>query len=127
VRYLGYVEDLAPWYRTVDIIYHVYSREARNSRLAFPNNVAMAAVAGVPLLVADVGECGRLVRRHRLGHVMPEATVENVVRGMADLRRPEMYATYVAAARAASARFTWEKSAQTLVEAYERLLGRPPS
>lgn len=124
VLYLGYVQDLAPWYRAIDVVYYALSSRTRNSRLGFPNNVAAAAVARVPLLVADVGECGRLVRRHRLGYVMPEATVEDVVNGMANLRRPEMYAAYVAAARAASPRFTWEQSAQTLVEAYQRLVGR---
>jgi len=124
VRYLGYVKDLAPWYKAVDMIYYALSSMTRNSRLGFPNNVAAAAVAGVPLLVADVGECGRLVRRYRLGFVMPEPSTRYVLQGMAALRRPDTYASYVAAASAARPRFTWEQAGRKLVEAYQRLLKR---
>jgi len=115
---------LPPWYKAVSMLYYALSSMTRNSRLGFPNNVAAAAVAGVPLLVADVGECGRLVRRYRLGFVMPEPSTRYVLQGMAALRRPDTYASYVAAASAARPRFTWEQAGRKLVEAYQRLLKR---
>jgi len=121
VRYLGYVPNVATWYSAVDAVYYALNPESRNSRLGFPNNVATAAASGVPIVVADVGECGRLVRRFRLGPVFVSGRVQELLSAMNLLRDPSVYRQYVDNIAKAQERFSWDRSRQRLVDGYRDL------
>jgi glycosyltransferase involved in cell wall biosynthesis len=122
VRFLGFQADLAPWYGAVDAIYYVLNPASRNSRLGFPNNVATAAVAGVPIITTDTGQCGALARRYGLGPVMRDAGAADIVGAVRELQRPERQDYYRERLARARPRFSWEASRTALLDAYVGLL-----
>ena len=121
VRYLGFVPDIAPWYGAVDMVLYLLDPASRNARHGFPNNVATAVAAGVPILTNDVGECARLVKQYRLGPIVASATRSALSSAIRRLRSPEEYATYVHNSQSARDRFDWKHSRSTLLAAYRRL------
>src|SRR6266550_599103 len=122
LRYLGFVHDIVPWYGAVDNILYLMDPMSRNARFGFPNNVASAVAAGVPIVVLDIGECAYLVRRYGIGPVVKNATVPETLAALLQLRSKPYYRQCVQAMRTARHRFDWSTSRQTLIDAYCSLL-----
>lgn len=93
-----------------------------NNRVALPNKLFLAVVAGVPVVATDVPELRREVVAHDLGALYPPGDVAGLVaavqRVVADYDR---YAANVAAARP---ELSWDKDAAVLRDVYARL-GEP--
>lgn len=122
VRFLGYVTELGPLYAAVDAIFYLLVPDSRNSLLGFPNNVATAAVAGVPIITTDDGYAGLLVRRHHLGPLLTAPRAAEIASAIAELRDPARYAYYRRRIGEVRDRFTWTESSRRLLEAYARHL-----
>jgi glycosyltransferase involved in cell wall biosynthesis len=92
-----------------------------NHRLALPNKVFEYIAAGVPVVVSDLPELGRLVAQHGIGWTVdpgdPEAVAEVLRRALA---ARDDGALRAAVGRAAAA-LTWERESERLLGAYRSL------
>jgi glycosyltransferase involved in cell wall biosynthesis len=121
--------DPVPWdevvgfLATADIGVHPLLAGIPNHEMALPNKLFEYLHAGLPMVVTDLHELGRFVREHGLGETFTSGNAMDLAASVQKvLASPHPYR------RAASeplllAEHSWERQAETLVAAYDDLLG----
>ena len=92
-----------------------------NHRCALPNKLFHYLHAGLPVLVSDLEEMGRLVDRYECGWRVGN-TAESIARTV-DSLTPERIVRAVAGAKRCRAEMNWQSEERVLVEVYEDVLG----
>jgi glycosyltransferase involved in cell wall biosynthesis len=88
--------------------------------LCMPNKLFEYLHAGLPVLVSNLPELGRLVREAGLGHVVPDATPQALAATVAAMDSGDL-ADFAPAVRAAAAKYNWQAQADLLAALYDRL------
>jgi glycosyltransferase involved in cell wall biosynthesis len=89
---------------------------------AFPLSVLEAAASALPLVVTAVNGIEELVREHGESGVVVKRTSESVARALIQLAdSPKLRADLGHSARRRAEEFTWERSVESVVEAYSTL------
>jgi glycosyltransferase involved in cell wall biosynthesis len=66
-----YEHSIANIYAGVDLLFSVYDNRQTNVRLALPNKIYEAALAKVPILVAENTYLSEVVRKYDIGYALP--------------------------------------------------------
>jgi glycosyltransferase involved in cell wall biosynthesis len=88
--------------------------------LSMPNKLFEYLHAGLPVVVADLPELGRLVREAGLGRVVPDTTAQALAGTVAAMNEADL-AAFAPAVRAAVAKYNWAAQADLLAALYDRL------
>lgn len=92
-----------------------------NHRLAMPNKLFHAVSLGVPVIGTDVGELGKLVRRHDLGLLYRPGDASGLADAVRRMRAE--YPHFVAKVRAARPALSWDEDSARLRAVYAKLAG----
>ena len=95
-----------------------------NDRYAMPNKLFEYLMAGLPFVVSDWPEVGRVARETGAGLPIPAFTPEAIASGIQEvLATPERYrAMHAAGLDAARREYNWERQAEHLLEVYARVV-----
>lgn len=94
----------------------------------FGNVVLEAMASGVPVVSADAPSARALIDDGRTGLIRPPRDVQAYAEAIAGLvARPEERGRIGAAARAASAAYSWDAASEAVAKAYRLLLDQAPS
>ena len=96
------------------------------ARFVLPNKLFEYIVAGLAVCVSDLPEMARVVREHRVGWLVPEATPDAIARTLAVLGPSDVQRAREASRKAAKT-LCWEVEQQVLPEALARAAGRDGS
>ena len=119
VRFFGTQGDIAPFYRAADL-FVLPSLYEQASLAAYE-----AAASGLPLVVTPVSGMEELVGADE-GGLLAERTPSAVAQALARLARDAaLRARMGEVARRRAVEFTWERTVESTLAAYERLLGKP--
>ena len=120
VRFAGYVDqsDLPPWYRAADVF--ALSSDFDNS----PNVLLEAMASGLPVVATDVGGVPDFLEAPAGGALVPKGDAASMGAQILelldnDVRRRE---TGAFNRRQAVTKFSWHRSAEQLLAAYERAM-----
>ena len=119
VRFFGTQTDVAPFYRAADVF--LLPSLYEQASLA----ACEAAASGLPLVVTPVSGMEELVGAEE-GGLFVERNPVAVAQALSRLAEDgALRARMGEAARRRAVEFTWERSVESILAAYERLLGRP--
>jgi glycosyltransferase involved in cell wall biosynthesis len=113
------VDDVDTLLTAAGLALVTHSDRWANHRLAMPNKLFHAVRAGVPVVATDVGELGKLVRRHGVGELYRPGDGADLARALA--AAGERYADLVAAVRRAAPDLSWQRDSAALLGLYGRL------
>jgi glycosyltransferase involved in cell wall biosynthesis len=117
-------DELLTWTAGADVAFVGTPPVTRNQTLTTPNKLFEAAMAGVPVVVADGTFTARLVRQHGLGVVVEPWTPPSVAAAIAGLLNgsPEERDARRRAIRATALEsLNWDIERTRLIEAFRRL------
>ena len=84
-----------------------------NYLYSLPNKLFDYIHAGIPVIVSDLPEVGKVVKDHGLGRTIPEVTPEHIAKSIKDMMKdPE--GKYVENLEAASKKFHWEEESKVI-------------
>jgi glycosyltransferase involved in cell wall biosynthesis len=86
--------------------------------LSLPNKLFEYLAAGLPILASDVPTIREFVERHQVGLVVPHGDPAAIAAAMTEIVEPGRNGELRAAVREAAARFSWEREAEGLKQAY---------
>lgn len=119
VRFFGTQTHVAPFYRAADVF--LLPSLYEQASLA----ACEAAASGLPLVVTPVSGMEELVGAEE-GGLLVERTPAAVAQALSRLAgNPELRARMGEAARSRALELTWEQTVESILAAYERLLGKP--
>jgi glycosyltransferase involved in cell wall biosynthesis len=116
--------DLLTWTAGADVAFVGTPPVTRNQTLTTPNKLFEAAMAGVPVVVAEGTFTARLVREHRLGVVVEPwtpAAVAAAIAGLLDASPDERDARRRAIRATALESLNWEIERRPLIDVFRRL------
>ncbi len=111
--------ELARAIASADILLHPSRTEA------FGNVVLEAMASGLAVVCAAADSAAALVEQGRTGFLCPPGDIDSFAAVIGDLARdPEKRRAIDVAARAASARFSWDAASESVLRAYQSVLSR---
>jgi glycosyltransferase involved in cell wall biosynthesis len=121
VRFLGYISDMPPLYRDVDLVVQSSLTEG------LPNVILEAAYLRVPIVATDVGGTGEVIEHNRSGWLMQPGSVDVLVDGIRRfLEDPQRFAQMGAAAHEnIRGHFAFDVRTDRLTKLYEALCASP--
>ena len=124
VEFKGFVpfEKLSILTRQATLGFSLEEDMGTNYRYASPNKVYDYIQARVPIIVSDLPEMGRVVNQYKVGQVLKSA--RRTPRGLASqvlgiLDDPELYLSYKASCRKASAILNWDQEQDRVMKIYK--------
>jgi glycosyltransferase involved in cell wall biosynthesis len=96
-----------------------------NHRLALPNKVFEYVAAGVPVVVSDLPELGRLVRAYEIGWAVDPRDPASIAAGLSAAIDAGADAALRERLSRAAGELNWEREQRRLLELYERLQTSP--
>ena len=126
VRYLGFVHPKQiPFYTAMsDVVFYGFDSEVRNSKFSAPNKLFEALGAGKPVLTADFGEIGRIVKEKQCGVLVEHYSKEALARGFRTLEGANGKLLGANALRAGREVYNWSNARSVLVQNYSALLSQ---
>ena len=125
IRYVGFVAaaDIPACTCAGDVVYYGFDSENPNARFSAPNKLFEALAAGKPLIVADFGEIGEVVRNVSCGIILPNYSVKEI-RGALEKLRDEKLRNSLAdnARRHGRSAMNWQKGEEVLYLEYSAIL-----
>jgi glycosyltransferase involved in cell wall biosynthesis len=112
--------ELIKYTASADVGVHMMDDSCLNHLYALPNKPMEYLNAGIPALVSNLPEMGKLIEEAGAGWVMPVNDEQTLERFIRDLTREEIEQK-AAHAAAWGATHTWEDEEQTLIELYRTL------
>jgi glycosyltransferase involved in cell wall biosynthesis len=120
VRFAGYIDqpDLPPWYRAADVF--ALSSDFDNS----PNVLLEAMASGLPVVATDVGGVPDYLEVPGGGALVPKGDAASMGTQILELLNDDVRRREAGAfnRRQAATRFSWRRSAEQLLAAYERAM-----
>jgi glycosyltransferase involved in cell wall biosynthesis len=123
IRYLGFVHPKRiPFYTAMsDLVFYGFDPEVRNSKFSAPNKLFEALGAGRPILTADFGEIGRIVKERRCGALLKDYSKEELAKGFRSLRGENGKLLGANALKAGREIYSWSNAKSVLLKNYSRL------
>lgn len=91
----------------------------KNHELTIPNKVFQAVALGIPVVAADVGELGRLVKQHGIGKLYEPGNPESLAQAIRAAIRD--YAQLASMVIETQTELNWNTDATRLLETYRKL------
>ena len=121
-------EDVPSWIADADVGVIPFQAVDRNNTLATPNKLFEYLEAGVPMVVSDFPEMGRIVRETGAGLAVDTAdpaVLSAGIRALLEEPAAERAARRAAARHAAETSYNWESQAEGLIAVYEAIAAGP--
>lgn len=127
IKYLGFVNvhDIPAYTLAADVIFYGMDKRRANAWAAIPNKLFEAIAAGRPMIAADCGEMGDIIRRYGCGLLLEEVTVNSVGNALAECRRREQWQRLAYGAVSAAKEYNWKRAKDRLVHCYLSLAAPP--
>jgi glycosyltransferase involved in cell wall biosynthesis len=93
----------------------------RNNLLATPNKLFECLAVGVPVVVSDFPEMGRIVRESKVGATCDPGSPSSIAAAVSAVLAGDRDAWSAACRTAATERYSWQRQAAVLLEAYDRI------
>jgi glycosyltransferase involved in cell wall biosynthesis len=115
-------DEVVEFLATADVGVHPLLAGIPNHEMALPNKLFEYVHAGLPIVVTDLKELGRFVRRHGLGETFRSGDPADMAAGVEKvLANPELYRR-AALDPALRTEYSWERQAEVLIAMYDDLL-----
>ena len=125
VHFLGFVpHHRIPRYTIAsDVVYYGFEIDHPNARYSAPNKLFEALATGLPVISADFGEIGRIIRENDCGILLEKFSEENILNAL-DLCRDaqRLHKWKENAATIGRTKYNWSHAEATLLTAYKSLL-----
>jgi glycosyltransferase involved in cell wall biosynthesis len=125
VHFLGFVPPhRIPRYTIAsDVVYYGFEIDHPNARYSAPNKLFEALATGLPVISADFGEIGRIIRENDCGILLEKFSEENILRSL-DLcgDAQKIHKWKENAATIGRTKYNWSHAEATLLAAYKTLL-----
>src|ERR1019366_7388604 len=125
IRYVGFVgaADIPAYTCAGDVVYYGLDTENPNARFSSPNKLFEALAAGKPLIVADFGEIGEVVRSVPCGIILPNYSVGEIQGALEKLRDVKLRNSLADNARRhGRTAMNWQKGEEVLYREYSAML-----
>jgi glycosyltransferase involved in cell wall biosynthesis len=109
------------------LVYYGFEIDHPNARYSAPNKLCEALATGLPVISADFGEIGRIIRENDCGILLEKFSEENILHAL-DLCRDaqRMHKWKENAANIGRTKYNWSHAEAMLLAAYKGLLNRAP-
>lgn len=123
IFYLGYVPPAKiPLYTALsDMVYYGFDPLNPNARFSAPNKLFEALAAGKPVMTADFGEIGRIVKESQCGVILPGYSVSAITAALTALNQ-EKRNEFSANAKTAGSLYSWRKAKDILTSSYRAII-----
>ena len=128
VHFLGFVQHRRiPRYTIAsDVVYYGFEIAHPNARYSAPNKLFEALATGLPVISADFGEIGRIIRENDCGILLDRFSTENILGALDLCGAPQRLRKWKEnAATIGRTKYNWSHAEATLLNAYESLLNPP--
>jgi len=115
------VDELAGWVAGADVGVIAFQPIERNNLLATPNKLFECLAVGVPVVVSDFPEMGRIVRESKVGATCDPGSPSSIAAAVGSVLAGDRDAWSTACRTAATERYSWQRQAAVLLAAYDRI------
>jgi glycosyltransferase involved in cell wall biosynthesis len=125
VHFLGFVQhQRIPRYTIAsDVVYYGFEINHPNARYSAPNKLFEALATGLPVISADFGEIGRIVRENDCGILLDNFSEKNILQALDLCGDPQGLEKWkLNAANIGRTQYNWSHAENALLSAYENLL-----
>lgn len=124
VRYLGFVHPKRiPFYTAMsDIVFYGFDPEVKNAKFSAPNKLFEALGSGKPVLTADFGEIGKIVRENHCGVLLKDYSKDELARGFRALTQLGTTLLGENALRLGREVYNWNNAKHSLIQHYSSLV-----
>jgi len=115
--------ELPAWTQDATLGIHPIEDLSLNHRFSLPNKLFEYIQAGLPVLVTDLPEMRRIVKRYDVGDLFPDRDATSLAHKLDEiLHDPALYRRYRDASITAATELSWTSEKGRLIAIYRRLL-----
>jgi glycosyltransferase involved in cell wall biosynthesis len=125
IHYIGFVAAIEiPAYTCAgDVVYYGLDEQNPNARFSAPNKLFEALAAGKPMITADFGEIGQVVRNSSCGLILPKYSGPEIRQALERLQEDKLRNALADNARSCGrSGMNWEKGEEVLYREYSAML-----
>jgi glycosyltransferase involved in cell wall biosynthesis len=116
-------EELMRYTKAADVGMCIEKDTNINYRFSLPNKLFDYIAAGIPVIVSDLPETGKIIREYDCGILISNVTSGNISEAITYLKnKPEKLAQFRRNAGEASKSLNWEIESKMVVDLYEKVL-----
>lgn len=115
------VDELPDWVVGADVGVMAFQPIAQNNIFGTPNKLFECMAVGVPVVVSDFPEMGRIVRETGVGETCDPADPASIARSIRTVLDHPRERYERASAAAVADKYSWVRQAEILVSAYDRI------
>jgi len=125
IHFLGFVNHkrIARYTIAADVIYYGFDVKHPNAQFSAPNKLFEALATGRPVISAEFGEIGRIIRENDCGILLKDFTKQNISRALDLCLEPGRLEHWKQrAGEIGETEYNWARAEEYLIKAYEGIL-----
>jgi glycosyltransferase involved in cell wall biosynthesis len=125
VHFLGFVQHhRIPRYTIAsDVVYYGFEVNHPNARYSAPNKLFEALATGLPVISANFGEIGRIIKENNCGMLLDNFSEQSILRALDTCGDSQRMLEWKSnAATIGRTQYNWAHAEATLLEAYKSIL-----